>query len=136
MTEFAKFCLLHPYVSYNDTLKSEFRKKGMSYFRKLKKLLPEAIALDVHYNAAGIACSGDFTFMGMMEEGKGFYISFNLDGICKNIMIRQISHMKDYTGGVNCWFKVSDLHDMEKVAQYCREVAKNGRPTISQAFSF
>jgi hypothetical protein len=60
----------------------------------------------VSINRAGIAVSGDITLIGMFNERQGIYIHMSeprLYGIYGEpyFYYRSISHIKDYTGGIN-----------------------------------
>jgi len=78
--------------------KDEFKKVGRAFLKRAAKEM-NLDQVDIHYNPAGIACSGDHTLIGMRGD-KGIYVSFNTDGL-SGILYRKVQHMKDWSGGVN-----------------------------------
>jgi len=96
------------YPGYDEDYKAQAKGLG----QKFLKDVAHALGLDefkVDYNKAGIACSGDHNLIGL-KNGKGIYISFNLDGVIsggdirhKFIMYRAARHMKDWSGCSNNW---------------------------------
>jgi len=97
--------------------KEEFRKVGREFLGKVSKDIGFD-EVDIHYNPAGIACSGDHTLIGM-KEGKGLYISFNTDGM-KEILYRTVTHMKDWTGGYNYYVSLTaDYKEMSELFKDC-----------------
>jgi hypothetical protein len=92
---------------YNEEFKKKFKTVGLKAMKELACLL-ELKEFDVHFNPAGIACSGDLTLIGMWEEGKGIYITMNKDFPNKpwgDVLYRTVKHMKDWTGGGNNYFE-------------------------------
>lgn len=64
-------------TSYNEDQKDLFKKQGRLYLNKLSKemvKLSPKLKFQTHYNAAGIACSGDHT---LSFDGGEFF--FNAD---------------------------------------------------------
>lgn len=83
-------------ISYDLERKDEFKKKSMSFLRRLAKDL-NVVEKDIDFNPAGVAVSGDATLMGMWSEDNGIYVTISDD----TLMYRSIKHMKDYKGGSN-----------------------------------
>ena len=83
-------------ISYDLERKDEFKKKSMSFLRRLAKDL-NVVEKDIDFNPAGVAVSGDATLMGMWGEDNGIYVTISDD----TLMYRSIKHMKDYKGGSN-----------------------------------
>ena len=83
-------------ISYDLERKDEFKKKSMSFLRRLAKDL-NVVEKDIDFNPAGVAVSGDATLMGMWGEDNGIYVTISDD----MLMYRSIKHMKDYKGGSN-----------------------------------
>lgn len=104
-------------LSYNTKGKERFRDIG----RKAMKELAEILSLkefDIDFTPYGIAVSGDLRLMGMWSEGNGIYITMNKDfpnAPYGQVLYRTITHMKDFTGGSNCWFNFSDLDNVEEI---------------------
>lgn len=116
MNEFYKFVepyLANQYSDWEDEFKASFSQKGKKMFRKLGQRL-NLDPLVVSYNRAGVACSGDLLLMGM-RGNVGIYVSLNLDGLRPGVLYRTIKHIKDYTGGGNCYFSLSDFVIKNKV---------------------
>ena len=78
--------------------KDEFKLVGQAFLKRAAREM-KLDQVDIHYNPAGIACSGDHTLIGMRGD-KGIYVSFNTDGL-SGILYRKVQHMKDWSGGVN-----------------------------------
>jgi hypothetical protein len=96
---------------YNEDFKKRFRTAGMKAMKELALLL-DLEEIDIHFNPAGIACSGDLRLMGMWKDGVGIYVTMNKDfpnAPWGQILYRTIKDMKDYTGGSNNFFKFSML---------------------------
>lgn len=83
--------------------KKQFHSKSAAFFRALGKDLGFHTC-KVTNNHGGIAVSGEITLMGMWDDGDGLYfqISQSATGM-RAFLYRSISHMKDYSGGVNRW---------------------------------
>ena len=83
--------------------KRQFHTKSAAFLR--------ALAMDlglnpfkVSNNHAGIAVSGEITLMGMWDDGNGLYLQIAQSVTNRReFLYRDISHMKDYTGGTNQW---------------------------------
>lgn len=83
-------------INYDMERKNDFKKKSMSFLRRLVKDL-NLVDKDICFNAGGIAVSGDATLIGMWGEGNGIYVTISDD----TFLYRSVKHMKDYTGGSN-----------------------------------
>ncbi len=83
--------------------KKQFHSRSAAFLRALGKDLGFH-TFKVTNNHGGIAVSGEITLMGMWDDGDGLYfqISQPATGL-RAFLYRSISHMKDYTGGVNRW---------------------------------
>jgi hypothetical protein len=103
--------------SYNDANKQEFRRLGTKLARAIRKELGMTHAnAEVHFNAGGIAVSGDVTLR--VTDGRigGFYLTFNADGFSSGlgIMYRHCSPDNLYgasTSTPNHWYVWSLLVD-------------------------
>lgn len=97
--------------SYHEENKAKFHRLAMAAMRELAGQLGFGGESSVRWNAGGIAGSGDVMLMGMWTAGNGVYISLNNDmtACYGDFMFRSIKHMKDYTGGFNCWAKFAEL---------------------------
>ena len=102
---------------YHEENKAKFHRLAMAAMRELEGQLGFSGESSVHWNAGGIAVSGDVMLMGMWATGNGVYISLNNGALayCGDFMFRSIKHMKDYTGGSNCWAKFAELGTEEFV---------------------
>ena len=59
-------------------------------------------------NHGGIAVSGEITLMGMWGNGNGLYLQLNQPlQPFNSFLYRNITHMKDYSGGRNQWLDCS-----------------------------
>jgi hypothetical protein len=97
--------------SYNEDFKERFKRVGKKAMKELAGLL-ELKDYDINFNPGGIACSGDLRLMGMWDESHGAYIMMNKNfpnAPWGQILYRTIKHMKDFTGGPNCWLEYSVL---------------------------
>lgn len=83
-------------ISYDEERKTEFKKKSLSFLRKLAKDLG-LIEKKIWFNPSGIAVSGDCTLIGMWSENKGIYVNLDDD----TFLYRTVSHMQDYSGCTN-----------------------------------
>lgn len=90
--------------------KEEFKKVGRSFLKRIAKDI-SFDSVDIHYNQAGIACSGDHTLIGM-KGTNGIYISFNTDGIKDGMLYRTAKHMKDWTGGTNHFVSLTEEYNI------------------------
>ena len=83
--------------------KKQFHTKSAAFLRALGKDLGFR-ECKVMNNYGGIAVSGEVTLMGMWREGNGLYLQLSQSAMgWQSFLYRQISHMKDYTGGRNRW---------------------------------
>lgn len=108
------------YESENRKVFERASKKALKEIGKALGLNP----IDVHYNRAGIACSGEATLMGMWSENEGLYFTLDKNLGRPSLMFRSIKHMKDYTGGINRWLHVDDLLDLETLLKTLSSVHK------------
>lgn len=106
-------------LSYNDALQKQFEKLSKAALRELAAQLP-FVESKVSFNKGGIAVSGDAHLMGMFANGIGIYISINepmFGANAMNFLFRTITHMKDYTGGVNNYMTDSNFENESIVAR-------------------
>jgi hypothetical protein len=83
--------------------KKQFHTKSAAFLRTLGNDLGLR-EFTVHKNYAGIAVSGEITLMGLWSDGNGVYFQlFQSVTGRKDFLYRHITHMKDYTGGLNQW---------------------------------
>ncbi|HBA47016.1 MAG TPA: hypothetical protein DCZ91_04300 [Lachnospiraceae bacterium] len=83
--------------------KKQFQTKSATFLRALGRDLGFQ-ECKVTNNYGGIAVSGEITLMGMWSGGNGLYLQLSQSAIgWQSFLYRQISHIKDYTGGRNQW---------------------------------
>ncbi len=124
---------------YNEPFKKRFKSIGTKAMKEFALLL-DLEEIDIHFNPAGTACSGDLRLMGMWNDGVGIYVTMNKDfpnAPWGQVLYRTIKHMQDYTGGPNNYFQFSMLQfpdamkkEIEKLhyaAARRREVESVGR---------
>lgn len=86
--------------------KKQFHAKSAAFLRALGRDLGFQ-ECKVTNNYGGIAVSGEITLMGMWSGGNGLYLQLSQSAMgWQSFLYRQISHMKDYTGGRNQWLPV------------------------------
>lgn len=94
---------------YNAEAKAGYKKLGLPAMKELGGLLYFR-ECEADFNPGGIAVSGDLHLRGMWNDGNGAYIWINPDfGL--RFLYREITHMKDYTGGPNNWGNLDLLKD-------------------------
>jgi pyridoxal biosynthesis lyase PdxS len=104
-------------LSYNEFGKTEFKRTSTAALRQIAKDLGLKVC-KASFNAGGIAVSGDATLMGLWQEGKGIYVTISQGFGGNRIMYRTITHMKDYTGGMNQWADVEEAAaDYESIVE-------------------
>ena len=112
-------------ASYNEPAKARFKREGMALLREVVRILrlPKG-TYDLHYNAAGIACSGDCTL-----HADNFYVSFDLD-CCNWILVRTCEGQKDFTGGPNRQYSFSQLaiEGAKGLASFIKHIVQEGEP--------
>jgi hypothetical protein len=83
--------------------KKQFHSKSAAFLRTLGNELGLK-EFKVSKNYGGIAVSGEITLMGLWGEGNGVYFQIfqSLPGR-QQFLYRNISHMKDFSGGTNRW---------------------------------
>ena len=91
------------YESGPNGAKKQFHTKSAAFLRALGRDLGFQ-ECKVTNNYGGIAVSGEIMLMGMWSEGNGLYLQLSQSAMgWQSFLYRQISHMKDYTGGRNQW---------------------------------
>lgn len=86
--------------------KKQFHTKSAAFLRALGRDLGFQ-ECKVTNNYGGIAVSGEITLMGMWSGGNGLYLQLSQSAMgWQSFLYRQISHIKDYTGGRNQWLPV------------------------------
>ncbi|MCI9073683.1 MAG: hypothetical protein HFH80_12960 [Lachnospiraceae bacterium] len=84
-------------------------------------------------NYGGIAVSGEVTLMGMWSEGNGLYVQLSQSSMgWQSFLYRQISHMKDYTGGRNQWLP-ADMFASGKYAELVDTLLALRKPLKEEA---
>ena len=113
---------------FNHSFKVRFCRTGKKAMRELAVML-RLTKVDVHFNHAGPACSGDLTLMGMWSEGNGIYITMNKDQFHSNpqfnVLYRTITNMRDFTGGTNRYFTFETLANHDKLLYTLLSLNKN-----------
>ena len=93
--------------------KKQFHTKSKAFLRTLGNDLGFK-EFKVSNNYGGIAVSGEITLKGLWSDGNGVYMQLSQDSSsCQRFLYSRISHMKDYSGGMNQWldcelFKTED----------------------------
>ena len=83
--------------------KKQFHTKSKAFLRALGNDLGFK-EFKVTNNHGGVAVSGEITLMGMWGDCNGLYLQiFQSVTRRQEFLYRQISHMKDYSGGPNLW---------------------------------
>jgi len=91
--------------------KKQFHTKSKAFLRALGNDLGFK-EFKVTNNYAGIAVSGEITLMGMWGDGNGLYFQINQPlQPFNSFLYRDISHMKDYTGGHNQWLPCESFEE-------------------------
>lgn len=84
-------------------------------------------------NYGGIAVSGEITLMGMWSEGNGLYLQLSQPAMgWQSSLYRQISHMKDYTGGRSRWLS-TELFASGKYAELMDILPALRKPSKEEA---
>lgn len=113
--------------------KEQYLKMGRSVLRAIAKHL-NLTEYKVRVNKAGIAVSGDITLIGLGNESKGIYISMSspmLYGTPPEFLYRSVSHMKDFTGGINRFMTYQNLaNDPEHACEIFEREYNPRRVTI------
>jgi len=119
LKQFADFLNTHSTIDgymQDGKLKAQFGRLGKKAFTELAEYL-DLSPFEVNFNKSGDATSGDLRLMVMFEPEKGIYCSLNKDGMGLGVLYRTITHMKDFTGGSNHYFKESDVAQPEVIKE-------------------
>jgi len=130
LKQFANFLNMYSHIDgYMDEgkLKAQFGRLGKKAFKELAEYLGLS-KFDVNFNKSGDATSGDLRLMGMFDPEKGIYISLNKDGMGLEVLYRTITHMKDFSGGSNHYFKESDFAQPEIIKEKVESLIKFSTP--------
>ena len=112
--------------------KKQFHTKTASFLRTFGRDLGFQ-ECKVTNNYGGIAVSGEITLMGMWREGNGLYLQLSQSAMgWQSFLYRQISHMKDYTGGRNQWLP-TELFASEKYAELMDILLALRKPSKEEA---
>ena len=112
--------------------KKQFHTKSAAFLRALGRDLGFR-ECKVMNNYGGIAVSGEVTLMGMWSEGNGLYVQLSQSSMgWQSFLYRQISHMKDYTGGRNQWFP-ADMFASGKYAELVDILLALRKPSKEEA---
>ena len=117
-------------ISYDEFAKNEFRRNGKAALESLANELPFK-EVKIHFNAGGIAVSGDLSLHGMFDDGRGIYLHISQhcwDGSKVSCYCRAVTSMKDYTGKRNVWLKDTDLLDIEGLKETLMKVSMEALP--------
>lgn len=114
----------NPMVAYDEDLKKKFASESRKLMKEIEANIPLISESKIDFNPAGIAVSGDTTLRLMSSAlGFGIYISLHTPST-HGLMFRRMSHMKDYTGGPNCWLELKDYKNAKEVADRIMAVMK------------
>lgn len=112
--------------------KKQFHTKSAAFLRALGRDLGFR-ECKVMNNYGGIAVSGEVTLMGMWSEGNGLYVQLSQSSMgWQSFLYRQISHMKDYTGGRNQWLP-ADMFASGKYAELVDTLLALRKPSKEEA---
>lgn len=112
--------------------KKQFHTKSAAFLRALGWDLGFR-ECKVMNNYGGIAVSGEITLMGMWREGNGLYLQLSQSAMgWQSFLYRQISHMKDYTGGRNRWL-LADMFISGKYAELVDILLALRKPSKEEA---
>ncbi len=112
--------------------KKQFHTKSAAFLRALGRDLGFQ-DFKVTNNYGGIAVSGEITLMGMWSEGNGLYLQLSQSSMgWQSFLYRQISHMKDYTGGRNQWLP-ADMFASGKYAELVDILLALRKPSKEEA---
>jgi len=110
---------LDGYTYHNQDNKDKYLSVGRGVLRSIAKHY-QLKEYKVNVNPAGIAVSGDITLIGMFNDHKGIYIHMseprlNFRSYSSPVFyFRSVSHIKDYSGGLNHWMTYTRLaQDLE-----------------------
>ncbi len=80
----------------------------------------------VSYNPSGTIDAGYVNLIGMLDAETGIYIDISSSGcLSRNILYRNVKHMKDWTGGTNRFMTEKELLDYkEAINQLKRAMQK------------
>jgi len=114
---------IHGLVSQNLSYIHGERESGPNGAKKIfhskSKAFLRALGNDLGFkeykvtsNPGGIAVGGEITLIGMWGDGNGLYLQiFQPTTNRREFFYRHISHMKDYSGGINQWLPYSLFAD-------------------------
>ena len=112
--------------------KKQFHTKSAAFLRALGKDLGFR-ECKVMNNYGGIAVSGEIALMGMWSEGNGLYLQLSQSAMgWQAFLYRQITHMKDYTGGRNQWLP-ADMFASGKYAELVDTLLALRKPSKEEA---
>ena len=112
--------------------KKQFHTKSAAFLRALGRDLGFR-ECKVMNNYGGIAVSGEVTLMGMWSEGNELYVQLSQSSMgWQSFLYRQISHMKDYTGGRNQWLP-ADMFASGKYAELVDTLLALRKPSKEEA---
>ncbi len=101
--------------SYCDhSEKEQLHKLGKAALKELAKALGLS-NFDVRSNKAGIACSGEVTL-----HDERFYLQISPSSCCPPVLLRSCEGRKDYTGGRNMFYKLSEISEPHFIEQIKR----------------
>ena len=117
-------------IYYDNVTKKQFHSKSAVFLKTLAKDL-KFKEYKVTKNYGGVAVSGEITLMGMWSKNNGLYLQ--LSQFIPNrqaLLYRNISHMKDYTGGINQWISCN-LFAAGAYEELVDVLSKNNKGVIS-----
>ena len=117
-------------IYYDNVTKKQFHSKSAAFLKELAKDL-KFKEYKITKNYGGVAVSGEITLMGMWSKNNGLYLQ--LSQFIPNrqaLLYRNISHMKDYTGGINQWISCN-LFAAGAYEELVDVLSKNNKGVIS-----
>ena len=130
LEKLVRFLLDYPAVDGfmdNGSVKKTFNRLGRKAFSELAKFLG-LNDYKVDFNPGGIAVSGDLTLRAMVTPHVGIYLQLTHDGLGNQVLYRTIKHLKDYTGGGNNYFKMTDLRGPQRVKELINRLVSSATP--------
>ncbi|NDD54941.1 hypothetical protein EBZ39_13935 [bacterium] len=106
-------------VGYNPAAKEQFLKMA----RQLAKMTADALGLatgdrDIRVNKAGIAVSGEVTL-----HSDSLYVQFGQGMMGNTFLCRSCKGRKDYTGGMNNFYRWEDLRDFGRFVDFLKRLS-------------
>ena len=108
-------------ASYPVDYKLEEKETFLKMCKTLAQMTADCLGLskdeyDIRVNKGGIAVSGEVTL-----HSDNLYVQFG-QGILNSFLCRTCKGRKDYTGGVNHYYKWEDLRNFDNFIEFLRKL--------------